>query len=53
MKKGLTSRSPYAKLLEHQMFHMKVVKAKKGKGSYSRSFFKKVNKNEYYVNNIS
>lgn len=42
MKKAVTYRSPYAKVLESNLFRSRVVKAKKGKGSYKRQKFKKV-----------
>ena len=30
------SKNPYAKALSHKLFQKKVIKAKKGKGSYTR-----------------
>lgn len=41
MKKTITYRSPYAKVLESNLFRRRILKAKKGKGSYNRNDFKK------------
>jgi len=40
MKKKLTSRSPYAKMLENKIFRNKILTPKKGKGSYKRDRIK-------------
>lgn len=42
MKKTLTSRSPYAKMLENKVFRNRIVIPKKGKGSYNRNKLKNV-----------
>lgn len=42
MKKTLTSRSPYAKMLENKIFRNRIVTPKKGKGSYNRNKLKNV-----------
>lgn len=36
MKKTLTTRSPYAKMLENKIFRNRVIVPKKGKCSYNR-----------------
>ena len=36
------SKNPHAKALSHKLFQMKVVKAKKGKGAYSRKAQKEI-----------
>jgi stalled ribosome alternative rescue factor ArfA len=42
MKKTLTSRSPYAKMLENKVFRNRIVAPRKGKGSYNRNKLKNV-----------
>lgn len=36
------SQNPYAKALSHKLFQKKVIKAKKGKGAYTRKAQKEI-----------